>query len=237
MVEYGDWNTVTALHSSCACCAVSPPLAAWGRVCGVPKGRPSRRSSIAIHSGLPSGRPMAGTSSIRVVAAASAGIARRAAKSEISARNGATVVNSSSSPASCARVLDHGQRGTAHQATIGLSATPPPTDAACPSPLRQSDPGTDGPSIGTDADRRGIVPARLGKDRPRPIRVRRRTPSGRDWASDNRPRLICRRGGQPAIGAIVVGLEKHKLAPITALGDMVGQARHNNARDPGHACA
>jgi hypothetical protein len=54
--------------------------------------------------------------------AASAGIARRAAKSEISARNGATVVNSSSSPASCARVLDRGQRGTAHQATIGLSA-------------------------------------------------------------------------------------------------------------------
>jgi hypothetical protein len=58
---------------------------------------------------------MAGTRSIRVVAAASAGIARRAAKSEISARNGATVVNSSSSPASCARVLDRGQRGTAHQ--------------------------------------------------------------------------------------------------------------------------
>jgi hypothetical protein len=41
----------------------------------------------------------------------------------------------------------------------------------------------------------------------------------------------------PAIGAIVVGLEKRGLAPITALGDMVRQARHNNARDPGHACA
>ena len=46
-----------------------------------------------------------------------------------------------------------------------------------------------------------------------------------------------RRGGQPAIGVLVVGLEKHGLAPITALGDMVGQARHNNARDPRHACA
>jgi len=36
---------------------------------------------------------------------------------------------------------------------------------------------------------------------------------------------------------IVVGLEKQGLAPITALGDMVGQVRNNNARDPGHACA
>src|ERR1700756_5708985 len=53
------------------------------------KGRSSRRSSIALHSGLPSGQPTAGTRSIRVVVAASAGIARRAAKSEISARNGA----------------------------------------------------------------------------------------------------------------------------------------------------
>jgi hypothetical protein len=42
---------------------------------------------------------MAATRSIRVVAAASAGVVRRAAKSEISARNGATVINSSSSPA------------------------------------------------------------------------------------------------------------------------------------------
>ena len=58
---------------------------------------------------------MAGTRSIRVVAAASAGIAKRAAKLEISARYRATVVNSSSSPASCARVLGRGQRGTAHQ--------------------------------------------------------------------------------------------------------------------------
>jgi len=56
---------------------------------------------------------------------------------------------------------------------------------------------------------------------------------GSDWYAG----AARRRGGQPAIGAIVVGLEKHGLAPITALGDMVGQARHNNARDPGHACA
>jgi hypothetical protein len=45
------------------------------------------------------------------------------------------------------------------------------------------------------------------------------------------------RGDQSPIKAIVVGLEKHRLAPITALADMVRQARHNNARDPGHACA
>ena len=102
-------------HGSCAGRAVSGSTRGFGPGLRGAKGRPSRRSSIAIHSGLPSGRPMAGTRSIRVVAAASAGIARRAAKSEISARNGATVVNSSSSPASCARVLDRGQRGTAHQ--------------------------------------------------------------------------------------------------------------------------
>jgi hypothetical protein len=36
---------------------------------------------------------------------------------------------------------------------------------------------------------------------------------------------------------MAVGLEKHGLAPVTALGDMVGQARHHNARDPGHADA
>jgi hypothetical protein len=46
-----------------------------------------------------------------------------------------------------------------------------------------------------------------------------------------------RRGDQPPVEAIAVGLEKHRLAPIGALGDMVGQVRHNNARDPGHACA
>jgi len=45
-----------------------------------------------------------------------------------------------------------------------------------------------------------------------------------------------RHGDQSPIKAIVVGLEKHRLAPIAALGDMMGQVRHNNARDPGHAC-
>ena len=38
-----------------------------------------------------------------------------------------------------------------------------------------------------------------------------------------------------AIEAIVVGLEKQRLAPICALADMVRQVRHNNARDPGRA--
>jgi hypothetical protein len=65
-----------------------------------------------------------GARSIRVLAAASAGIARSAAKSGINARNGATVANSSSSPASCARVLDHGQSSArlTNPATTGLSA-------------------------------------------------------------------------------------------------------------------
>jgi hypothetical protein len=44
-----------------------------------------------------------------------------------------------------------------------------------------------------------------------------------------------RRGDQLPVEAIVVGLEKDGLAPIAALGDMVRQARHHNACDPGHA--
>jgi len=98
------WITVTVYstsHGSCAGRAVSGSTRGFGPGLRGAKGRSSRRSSIALHSGLPSGRPMAGTRSIRVVAAASAGIAKRAAKLEISARNRATVVNSSSSPASC----------------------------------------------------------------------------------------------------------------------------------------
>ncbi|HXC27535.1 MAG TPA: hypothetical protein VNV38_06215 [Stellaceae bacterium] len=46
-----------------------------------------------------------------------------------------------------------------------------------------------------------------------------------------------RRGDQTPIKAIIVGRENHRLAPIAALGDMVGQVRHKNARDPGHADA
>jgi hypothetical protein len=47
-------------HSSCPCCAVSPSSRGFGPGLRGAKGRPSRRSSIAIHSGLPSGRPMVG---------------------------------------------------------------------------------------------------------------------------------------------------------------------------------
>src|SRR5207248_11141585 len=42
-------------------------------------------------------------------------------------------------------------------------------------------------------------------------------------------------GDKAAIEAIVVGLEKHRLAPIAALGDVMRQARHNHSRNPGHA--
>ena len=64
---------------------------------------------------------MVGARSIRAVFAASAGMARSAAKSGISGRNGATVANSSSG---CARVLDHGQSSArlTNPATTGLSA-------------------------------------------------------------------------------------------------------------------
>jgi len=117
-----------------------------------------------------------------------------------------------------------GEERLTSPATIGLSAMypPPPTDAACPSPPRQSDPGTDGPSIGTDADRRGIVPARLGKDHRDPfasagarqVDVIGHQTIGPDWYAG----AAGRRGGQPAIGAIVVGLEKHGLAPSHRAG-------------------
>jgi hypothetical protein len=123
-------------------------------------------------------------------------------------------------------------------ATIGLSAMYPAAANRCgSSTTAPKRPRNRWPVHRNRCIARGIVPARLGKDRPRPTRLRRRTPSGRDWASDNRPGLVCRRGGKPGIGAIVVGLEKHGLAPITALGNTVGQARHHNARVPGHACA
>jgi hypothetical protein len=91
-------------------------------------------------------------------------------------------------------------------------------------------------------DRPGVAPVRFGKGRPQPVRVRRR----HDQVDVIGHRAIgphcCtgaprRRGDQTPVAAIVVGLEKHGLKPITALGDMVGQVRHNSARDPGHACA
>lgn len=94
-------------HSGCAYRAVSRSTRSfWPRFAGCQ--RASRAGArIATHSDLLSGRPMVEARSIRVVAAAAFGMARSAAKSEISARNGATVA--SFSPASCARVLDHGQ--------------------------------------------------------------------------------------------------------------------------------
>jgi hypothetical protein len=96
-------------RSSGSCRLVSPSTPGFGP--GLPRARrrPSCRSSAAIHSGAPSGRPIVGARSIRAVVAGSAGGARSAAKSGISARNGATVASSSSSPARWARALDHGQ--------------------------------------------------------------------------------------------------------------------------------
>jgi hypothetical protein len=66
---------------------------------------------------------MVGAPSIGVVVA-SVGMARSAAKSGISTRNGAIFASSSSSPASYARVLDHGQSSArlTNPATTGLRA-------------------------------------------------------------------------------------------------------------------
>jgi hypothetical protein len=182
---------------------VSLHFAALGRACGVPK----RRPSIAIHSGLPSGRPIVGARSIRVVVAASVGMARSAAKSGISARNGATVASSSSSRELRPSARPWPVLGTAHQprdhriesdvtdrrqrlrlvhhhrpkATLEQMARPPEASV----------------------DGSGVAPVRFGKRRPQPVRVRRRhakwasLAGGRGWASGNRPRLLCRRAASP----------------------------------------
>ena len=140
--------------------------------------RPSCRLSAAIHSGAPSGRPIVGARSIRAVVAGSAGAVRSAAKPGISARNGATVASSSSSPARWARALDHGQSS----ARLTSAAPPgwarcnalPPAGAARPSPSRRSGPGIDAPSIGTECAGTGVTAVRFGEGSPQPIAVDRR---------------------------------------------------------------
>ena len=72
-----------------------------------------------------------------------------------------------------------------------------------------------------------VAPVHFGKGSPQPVRVRRRHDPvdvighqaiGPDCCA-GRPRC---RDDQPPVEAIVVGLEKHGLAPIAALSDMVG---------------
>ena len=77
-------------------------------------------------------------------------------------------------------------------------------------------------------DRPGVAPVRFGKGRPQPVRVRRRHDQvdviGHQTIGPDRCVGAPRRGGdQPPVETIVVGLEKHRLAPITPLGDMVGK--------------
>ena len=64
------------VYSSGACRAVSRSTRGFGPGLPGARGRPRRRSTIAIHSGALSGRPMVGARSIRAVTAGSAGIAR-----------------------------------------------------------------------------------------------------------------------------------------------------------------
>ena len=143
-------------HSSYACRAVSRSTRGFGPGLRGAKGRPSRRSSIAIHVGLPSGRPMVGARSMRVVVAASAGMARSAAKSGIRARNGARVASSSSSPASCARARP------CPKATLEQMARP-------------SEASADGP---------GVAPVRFVKVARNPSVSGGVTPNGHDWQVD-----------------------------------------------------
>jgi hypothetical protein len=46
-----------------------------------------------------------------------------------------------------------------------------------------------------------------------------------------------RRRDQAAVKLIILGAEEHRLAAMTTLGDMMRQARHHHARDPGDAPA
>jgi hypothetical protein len=121
-----SWVTVTVYstsHSSGGSRPVSPCPRGFGPGLPGAGARASRRSSTAIHSGAPSGRPMVGARSIRTVVAGLAGAPRNAAKSGTSAqrRRGCQLVI-------LAREMSAGARprpvlGTAHQrATTGLGA-------------------------------------------------------------------------------------------------------------------
>jgi ABC-type transport system substrate-binding protein len=106
-VETANWGITVTVYlsslSSGSCRLVSPSIRGFGPGLPGARRRPSCRSSAAIHSGAPSGRPIVGARSIRAVVAGSAGALSSAAKS------GITVAGSSSSPARWARALDHGQ--------------------------------------------------------------------------------------------------------------------------------
>jgi hypothetical protein len=68
----------------------------------------------------------------------------------------------------------------------------------------------------------------FGKGRPRTVRARRRHDQvdvigHQAIGTDGGTSALRCRGDQTLVKAIVVGLEKHRLAPIAALGDMVGK--------------
>jgi len=94
-------------------------------------------------------------------------------------------------------------------------------------------------------DRPGVAPGASPKIARDPSASVGGTPSGHDRQVDvighqaivpdccaGAPRC---RGDQSPIEALVVGLEKHEFAPITALGDIVGASPARHARDPRHA--
>jgi hypothetical protein len=152
LFEYGDslLFTFTAAALAARCLA---PLAALGQVCGVPKGgRAGARASRSIPASRAGGRwwgpARTGSSSPR----------RSASREVLQNRGSARATALLLSTLILARELRPSARpwpvfGTAHQPRdhrIERDVTPPPTDAARPSPPRQSDPGTDGPPSGTE---------------------------------------------------------------------------------------
>jgi hypothetical protein len=91
--------------------------------------------------------------------------------------------------------------------------------AALEQMARPTEASVDGPDVAT---------VRFGKGRPYPVRVRRRhnqvdVTGHQAIGPDRCAGAPSRWGDQTAVKAIVVGLEKRRLAPIAALGDMVGR--------------
>ena len=220
------------------------PLAALGRVCGVPKGgravARASRSIPASRRAADSGRARSGSSSPRRSAWREAprnrdqcAQRRHRCKLVILARK----LRPSARPWPVFRTA-HQPRDHRIEDVTGRRQHRPVHHYRPKACLEQMARPPE-PSV----DRLSVAPVRFGKGRPQPLRVRRRArwqvdvighqAIGPDWGAGA---SRCR-GDQAPIEAIVVGLEKHRLAPITALGDIVRQVRHNNARDLRDTCA
>jgi hypothetical protein len=160
--ECPTWITVTVYstsHSGCTCCAVSRSTRGFGPRLRGAKGRPSRRSIIAIHSGLPSGQPMVGARSIRVVVA-SVGMARSAAKSGSVRVTAPPLRAHHPRPRAAPEWIEGDVTGRRQQMRLVHHHRPKATLEEMAYPPEAS------------VDRSGVAPVRFGKGRPQPVRVR-----------------------------------------------------------------